>query len=143
MKVSRKNLKRQIVNNLEKIDKFNVKRKNAITRKIKIQQQQKGGGIKELEKERLKYATKTVNLKKLRGYAFRIYPDLKQKIDQLSSDIKLLIETTQNVEKEVLIKKIQTLPIINEILPLLQELTDQCGKNTIDSPEIYALIYIF
>lgn len=144
MKISRKNFKRPIVSNLEKLDKLNArgKRKNAVTRKIKIQQQ-KGGlleeyRIKKLEGEADEYSLKFSNLRLLKGNLFELLKKFHENF------IRFKLEVSQyngikdgSPQKQILTKSIDALR--NKICGLLKKDTtdektlkkflDDCKKN--------------
>ncbi len=80
MKISRKNFKRPIISNLEKLDKFKGKRKNAITRKNKMQQQRGGLFGFEFECNTFDCVVERVN-KKLQ-HLINAYESIREKRDK-------------------------------------------------------------
>ncbi len=147
MKISRKNFKRPIVSNLEKLDKLKGKdnRKTAITRKIKIQQQK--GGLFESQKTRLQMDidssyVKISKLYKLRDFAFRNYRYLKTQLDKISNTILILINPKQSQETTLALTAIKQEKFIIDIITILAKLREHYNDSGIDSNSISKLIDI-
>jgi hypothetical protein len=133
MKISKKNFKRPIVSNLEKLDKFKGKRKNAVTRKIKIQPQ-RGGLFGFKDACQTFECVKTKITEKLN----RKYKKIYEYIDRMQASLDVDIKEKLRKQIEDVIRKIEsrdeigstsdTFKRVQDSLKLLKVMLDKLSK---------------